>query len=35
MQLTAAHWIFLAGVVVILATMIMRKNIVVPSSPPS
>ena len=31
MQLTAAHWIFLAGVVVILATMIMRKNIVVPA----
>jgi hypothetical protein len=31
MQLTAAHWIFLAGVVVILAAMIMRKNIVVPA----
>ncbi|UOY01685.1 hypothetical protein [Blastococcus sp. PRF04-17] len=31
MQLTAAHWIFLAGVIVILATMIMRKNIVVPA----
>jgi hypothetical protein len=31
MQLTAAHWVFLAGVVVILATMIMRKNIVVPA----
>jgi hypothetical protein len=31
MHLTAAHWIFLAGVVVILATMIMRKNIVVPA----
>ena len=31
MQLTAAHWIFLAGVVVILATMVMRKNIVVPA----
>jgi hypothetical protein len=31
MHLTAAHWIFLAGVVVILATMVMRKNIVVPA----
>ena len=31
MQLTAAHWVFLAGVVVILATMVMRKNIVVPA----
>ena len=31
MQLTAAHWVFLAGVVVILAAMIMRKNIVVPA----
>ncbi|MGY1770937.1 hypothetical protein [Blastococcus sp. SYSU D00813] len=31
MQLEAAHWVFLAGVVVILATMIMRKNIVVPA----
>jgi uncharacterized membrane protein YgcG len=31
MQLTAAHWVFLAGVVVILVTMIMRKNIVVPA----
>src|SRR5919206_3058644 len=31
MQLTAAHWVFLVGVVVILATMIMRKNIVVPA----
>jgi hypothetical protein len=31
MQLTAAHWIFLVGVVVILAAMIMRKNIVVPA----
>jgi hypothetical protein len=31
MQLTAAHWVFLAGVVVILATMIMRKNLVVPA----
>ena len=26
MQLTAAHWVFLAGVVVILAAMIMRKT---------
>jgi hypothetical protein len=31
MHLTAAHWVFLAGVIVILATMIMRKNIVVPA----
>ncbi|MGY1742551.1 MULTISPECIES: hypothetical protein [unclassified Blastococcus] len=31
MQLEAAHWVFLAGVIVILATMIMRKNIVVPA----
>ncbi|MSW63772.1 MAG: hypothetical protein F2825_02655, partial [Actinobacteria bacterium] len=31
MELSAAHWVFLAGVVVILATMIMRKNIVVPA----
>jgi hypothetical protein len=31
MHLTAAHWIFFAGVVVILATMVMRKNIVVPA----
>ena len=31
MQLTAAHWVFLAGVVVILAAMVMRKNIVVPA----
>ena len=31
MHLTAAHWVFLAGVVVILAAMIMRKNIVVPA----
>jgi hypothetical protein len=31
MDLSAAHWVFLAGVVVILATMIMRKNIVVPA----
>jgi len=31
MALSAAHWVFLAGVIVILATMIMRKNIVVPA----
>ena len=31
MQLTAAHWVFLAGVVVILVAMVMRKNIVVPA----
>src|SRR3954447_8725225 len=31
MHLTAAHWIFLVGVVVILATMVLRKNIVVPA----
>ncbi|EHR50924.1 hypothetical protein SacmaDRAFT_2683 [Saccharomonospora marina XMU15] len=31
MQLSAAHWVYLAGVVVILATMIARKNIVVPA----
>jgi hypothetical protein len=31
MELTAAHWVFLAGVVVILVTMVMRKNIVVPA----
>ena len=30
-DLTAAHWVYLAGVVVILATMILRKNIVVPA----
>jgi hypothetical protein len=29
--LTAAHWVYLLGVVVILATMISRKNIVVPA----
>ena len=27
----AAHWVYLAGVVVIVATMIMRANVVVPS----
>jgi hypothetical protein len=31
MHVTAAHWVYLAGVVVILATMILRKNIVVPA----
>ncbi|MGH3627167.1 MAG: hypothetical protein ACRDRL_06980, partial [Sciscionella sp.] len=31
MHLTAAHWVYLAGVIVIIATMIMRKNIVVPA----
>ena len=30
-QLTAAHWVFLAGIIVILITMAMRKNIVVPA----
>ncbi|MFZ2173207.1 MAG: hypothetical protein WAW17_04090 [Rhodococcus sp. (in: high G+C Gram-positive bacteria)] len=30
-NLTAAHWIYLAGIVVILVTMLMRKNIVVPA----
>ena len=29
--LTAAHWIYLAGVAVIVLTMIMRANVVVPS----
>ncbi|ORI13128.1 hypothetical protein BJD99_00235 [Rhodococcus sp. 1163] len=30
-HLTAAHWVYLAGIIVILATMMMRKNIVVPA----
>lgn len=30
-QLTAAHWIYLAGIIVILVTMAVRKNIVVPA----
>jgi hypothetical protein len=30
-HLTAAHWIYLAGIVVILITMALRKNIVVPA----
>lgn len=32
MHLTAAHWVYLAGVVVIIVTMILRKNIVVPAA---
>ncbi len=31
MDLTAAHWVYLAGVVVIIAVMILRKNVVVPA----
>lgn len=31
MHLTVAHWLYLAGVVVIIATMVLRKNIVVPA----
>lgn len=30
-SLTAAHWVYLVGVVVILATMLWRKNIIVPA----
>ncbi|MDY6995412.1 MAG: hypothetical protein SW019_02380 [Actinomycetota bacterium] len=30
-HLTTAHWVYLAGIVVILITMAMRKNIVVPA----
>jgi len=30
-QLTAAHWLYLAGVVAIIITMIMRANVVVPA----
>jgi hypothetical protein len=30
-SLTAAHWVYLAGVVIILVTMLRRKNIVVPA----
>ncbi|WP_016931810.1 hypothetical protein [Rhodococcus sp. R1101] len=30
-HLTAAHWVYLAGILVILATMALRKNIVVPA----
>jgi hypothetical protein len=29
--ISAAHWVYLAGVVVVVATMIMRANVVVPS----
>lgn len=31
MELTAAHWTYLAGVVVIIGVMIARRNIVVPA----
>ncbi|MEU8245498.1 hypothetical protein [Nonomuraea sp. NPDC048916] len=31
MNLGTAHWIYLAGIVVIIAVMIMRKNIVIPA----
>lgn len=30
-ELTAAHWVYLAGVVTILVTMLWRKNIIVPA----
>jgi hypothetical protein len=30
-QLTSAHWIYLVGIIVILITMVLRKNIVVPA----
>ena len=30
-QLSAAHWVYLGGIVVILVTMVLRKNIVVPA----
>jgi hypothetical protein len=30
-DITAAHWVYLAGVVVIIAVMIFRKNVVVPA----
>lgn len=30
-QLDAAHWIYLVGIIVILITMVLRKNIVVPA----
>jgi hypothetical protein len=30
-HLTAAHWVYLAGIIVILVTMALRKNIVVPA----
>jgi hypothetical protein len=31
LELTAAHWIYLAGIVVIIAVMIRRQNVVVPA----
>lgn len=31
MDLTAAHWIYLLGMIVIIAVMILRKNVVVPA----
>jgi hypothetical protein len=31
MTITAAHWVYLAGVVLIIAVMILRKNVVVPA----
>lgn len=31
MELTAAHWIYLAGIVVIIGVMVTRKNVVVPA----
>ncbi|HET7327078.1 MAG TPA: hypothetical protein VFJ14_07290 [Nocardioidaceae bacterium] len=31
MDITAAHWVYLAGVVIIIAVMIWRKNVVVPA----
>ncbi|TQC46631.1 hypothetical protein EEB14_25235 [Rhodococcus sp. WS4] len=30
-SLTAAHWVYLGGIIVILGTMLLRKNIVVPA----
>src|SRR5699024_7991336 len=30
-ELTAAHWVYLVGIVAILATMLARKNIIVPA----
>ena len=30
-ELNAAHWTYLAGIVVIMITMALRKNIVVPA----
>ena len=31
MEITAAHWIYLIGIIVIIAVMIFRKNVVVPA----